>query len=85
MLPVSVDGRLHFRDGRAMRTWAPYVLGGYSRLWSFELTDNALHFGGGVDYRLNEGRAVRLEFRDIRRESDVTSHYWTARVGVTSR
>ena len=85
MLAVSVDGRLHFRDGRAMRTWAPYAVGGYSRLWFFERTDNALHFGAGIDYRVSAGRAVRLELRDIRRGSGVTSHYWTARVGVTFR
>ena len=52
----------------------------------FDLSDPGLQYGGGVDYRINSGRAIRFEVRDVRREGGlVTSRYWTARRGLTFR
>lgn len=85
LMPISVDGRAHFVNGSATGMWAPFALAGYSRLTFFEAADHAAHFGIGADYRTSAKRAMRLEFRDIVRQTGVTSHYWTVRVGVTFR
>jgi len=83
---VGADARVHFRDRSSPEAWAPFVLVGYSPLRFFDLTDQGWQFGAGVDYRLSRRRALRFELRDILRHSgSVTSHYWTARVGVTFR
>ena len=85
-LAVSVDVRLHFRAGSAAGTWAPYVFAGYTPFGLFDRSDQGLQYGTGADYRLSARRALRLEVRDILRESgSVRSHYWTARVGLTFR
>jgi hypothetical protein len=85
LFSLGVDARLHFR-GTAAGMWKPYVLAGYSPLNFFGLTDHGVQFGGGADYRLRGGRAIRLEVRDVlRRSAAISSHYWTARVGVTFR
>ena len=44
-------------------------------------SDNAWNYSGGLDYRLSEGRRLRFELRDIVRQTSVTSHYTTFRVG----
>ena len=85
LLSVGVDGRAHFGSPQASGQWSPYVLAGYSRLTSFEQSDNALQFGVGADYRTGPHRGVRLELRDLVRQSGVTSHYWTVRLGLTFR
>jgi hypothetical protein len=86
LFSVGADARLHFRPAAAPRTWAPYVFAGYSPLKFFGLTDHGVQFGGGADYRLDENRAIRLELRDILRESgSISTHYWTVRVGMTFR
>jgi hypothetical protein len=83
---LGVDGRVHFLGTQSPGGWAPYAFAGYSPLRFFELSDQALQFGAGVDYRLSRRRALRFELRDILRTGgSVTSHYWTARVGVTFR
>ena len=83
---LGVDARLHFRGTSPADSWAPYAFAGYSPLHFFEVSDQGLQFGGGIDYRLSPRRALRFELRDILRSSgSVTSHYWTARVGVTFR
>jgi hypothetical protein len=83
---LAADARLHVRGTPLPGEWAPYVFAGYSPLRFFEMSDQGLTFGAGIDYRLSRGRALRLELRDIlRRSGSVSSHYWTARVGVTFR
>jgi hypothetical protein len=83
---LGVDARLHFRGSSPADGWAPYAFVGYSPLRVFELSDQGLQFGGGIDSRLGPRRALRFELRDIlRRSGSVTSHYLTARVGVTFR
>ena len=82
-LIVGADGRAHFGDSRTPHHWAPYALGGYSRLAFFEGSDNAVQLGAGADYRLSSRRALRIEIRDLIRSSNVTSHYWTARIGLS--
>jgi hypothetical protein len=83
---LGVDARLHFRGTTPPGGWAPYAFAGYSPLRFFALSDQALQFGAGIDYRLSPRRAIRLELRDILRSGgSVTSHYWTARVGLTFR
>jgi hypothetical protein len=83
---LGVDARLHFRGASPPGEWAPYAFAGYSPLRFFELSDQGVQFGAGIDYRLSDRRALRLELRDIVRHSGtLTSHYWTARVGVTFR
>jgi hypothetical protein len=83
---LGADARVHFRGTPAPGQWAPYAFVGYSPLRTFDLSDQGPQFGAGVDYRLSRRRAVRFELREIlRRSVSVTSHYWTARVGVTFR
>jgi hypothetical protein len=83
---LGIDARLHFRGSSPAGGWAPYVFAGYSPLRFFELSDQGLQFGAGIDHRLSGRRALRFELRDIARSSgSVRSHYWTARVGVTFR
>jgi len=78
---LGVDARLHFIGTSRPGGWAPY-----SPLRFFELSDQGLQFGGGIDYRVSPRRALRFELRDIlRRGGSVTSHYWTVRVGMTFR
>ena len=83
---LGVDARVHFLGTPPPGGWGPYVCAGYSPLRFFELSDQALQFGAGVDYRLSPRRALRVELRDILRTGgSVTSHYWTVRVGVAFR
>jgi hypothetical protein len=83
---LGVDARLHLRGTSPPGGWAPYAFAGYSPLRFFELSDQGLQFGAGVDYRVSPRRALRFELRDIlRRGGSVASHYWTVRVGVTFR
>ena len=83
---LGVDARVHFGGATPSGGWAPYAFAGYSPLRFFELSDQALQFGAGIDYRLSPRRALRFELRDIVRSGgSVTSHYWTARVGMTFR
>jgi hypothetical protein len=83
---VAVDARFHFTGPQTPGQWAPYAFVGYSPLRFFELSDQGLTFGGGVDYRLSARRAVRIEVRDIMRSGgSVESHYLTARVGFAFR
>jgi hypothetical protein len=83
---LGVDARLHVLGTSRPGGWAPYAFAGYSPLRFFGLSDQALQFGAGADYRLSPRRALRLELRDILRSGgSVTSHYWTARVGVAFR
>lgn len=83
---VAVDVRLHFTGAPEAGEWAPYAFVGYSPLRFFELSDHGVTFGGGIDYRLSQRRALRFELRDIQRNGgSITSHYLTARVGLTFR
>jgi hypothetical protein len=86
LFSVGIDARVHFRGMPEPGKWAPYAFAGYSPLAFFEASDQGAQFGVGVDYRLSRRRAIRFEVRDILRHSvSLTSHYWTARVGVTFR
>ena len=83
---LAVDARLHLLGATPRGRWAPYLLAGYTPLRFFEASDQGLHIGGGVDYRLSPGRAIRVEVRDIlRRGGSISTHYWTVRVGLTFR
>jgi hypothetical protein len=83
---LGVDARLHFTGTSRPGGWAPYAFAGYSPLRFFELSDQGLQLGGGIDYRVSPRRALRFELRDIlRRGGSVTSHYWTVRAGMTFR
>lgn len=85
LFTAGADARIHLRQDADVGVLAPYVFAGYSRLTFFEVSGNAVQYGGGVDYRVRPGRAVRLEFRDHVRQSGVTSHYWTIRAGLAFR
>jgi outer membrane protein with beta-barrel domain len=86
LFSVGADARVHILGTPGPGEWGPYAFAGYSPLKFFELSDHGPQFGAGVDYRLSRGRALRFEVRDIlRRSSSVTSHYWTARLGMTFR
>jgi hypothetical protein len=81
---LGVDARVHFRGTTPPGGWSPYAFVGYSPLAFFDLSDQGVSVGAGLDYRLSDCRALRFELRDIFRSSgSVKSHYWTARVGVT--
>jgi hypothetical protein len=83
---LGLDARLRLRGRTPADGWAPHVFVGYSPLRFFDLSDQGLQFGAGLDYRLSPGRALRFEFRDIMRDGgSVSSHYWTVRVGMTFR
>jgi hypothetical protein len=85
MAMAGVDSRVHLHSTRVAGEWSPYALAGYARLRFFEAADHALQFGAGVDHALGASRAIRFEVRDLVRQSGVTSHYWTVRVGVAFR
>jgi hypothetical protein len=84
LFSLGAGGRVHARGPSAPGEWAPYVFAGYAPLKFFELSDQGAQFGAGIDYRLRPRRALRFEVHDLlRRSVSVTSHYWTARGGVT--
>ncbi len=85
MLTAGVDGRVHFRGRRAVRDWLPYVFGGYARMMFLGFGDHALQYGIGLDYRTGNRHGVRVEFRDLVPPSNMRSHYWTVRLGMTVR
>jgi hypothetical protein len=64
---------------------APFVGAGYSRLYFFEGSANAVNFGAGLDITTSSGRMVRVEFRDIIRPEAVETHFWAFRIGVAFR
>jgi opacity protein-like surface antigen len=68
------------------RKVTPFVTGGYSLAFRDE-TANAINVGGGVNYWLTDGVALRVEFRDhIPFEEGLSDlHVWGARVGFTWR
>ena len=86
LIAISADGRVRFDDAARTRTAVPFAGAGYTRLQFFDRGFNAWHAAGGIDYRLGERRGIRIEFRDIVRQSfSLTAHHWTVRVGVLFR
>jgi hypothetical protein len=55
----------------------PFASAGYSRLFG---TGNAVNLGGGIDYRLSNTRAVRVELRDYYSFSTPTQHNVALRI-----
>jgi hypothetical protein len=70
------DGTIFWTD----RGWKflPFATAGYSRLFG---SGNALNFGGGLDYRLNEHYAFRIEMRDYYLFASPRQHNIAFRVG----
>lgn len=63
----------------------PFVTGGYSLMFR-EGHLNAFNVGGGVNYWFGRRAGLRLELRDhLHSESDVTGHWWGARIGLSLR
>lgn len=56
----------------------PFASAGYTRLFG---TGNAVNFGGGVDYRLSNNRAIRIEVRDYYSPS-AAQHNVALRIGL---
>ncbi len=54
------------------------MTGGYTRLFG---TGNAINFGGGMDFRLNAERSVRLEVRDYYNVTGPRGHSVAVRIG----
>ncbi len=67
------------------RRVTPFVTGGYSLAFR-EGTGNALNFGGGFNYWMRDGMALRVEFRDhlpMYAGSIENYHLWGLRIGIT--
>jgi hypothetical protein len=73
----TANGTRYWSD----RGWKllPFASAGYTRLFG---TGNAVNFGGGIDYRLNNTRAIRLEVRDYYSPSTPAQHNVALRVGL---
>jgi hypothetical protein len=56
----------------------PFASAGYTRLFG---TGNAVNFGGGIDYRLNESHAIRVEVRDYYSPASGSQHNVALRIG----
>jgi hypothetical protein len=56
----------------------PFATAGYSHLFG---TGNAVNFGGGVDYRLNNAHAIRIEIRDYYSFSEPRQNNVALRIG----
>jgi len=65
------------------RAWKlfPFVSSGYTRFFG---TGNAINFGGGVDYRLNNNHAIRFEVRDYYSFSSPGEHNVALRIGLVT-
>ena len=61
--PNHFNGSLIARYPVGQGSWAPYGFGGFGRQFH-NTTQWTGHFGGGVDYRLNQSTGL---FMDIRR------------------
>jgi hypothetical protein len=57
----------------------PFASAGYTRLFG---TGNAINFGGGIDYRLSQTRAIRAEVRDYYSFSSPAQHNVGLRIGL---
>jgi hypothetical protein len=57
----------------------PFASAGYTRLFG---TGNAVNFGGGIDYRLSQTRAIRAELRDYYSFSTPAQHNIALRIGL---
>jgi hypothetical protein len=64
----------------ADRGWKllPFATAGYTRLFG---TGNAVNFGGGIDYRLSQIQAIRMEVRDYYSFSSPAQHNIGLRIG----
>jgi len=64
----------------ADRGWKllPFASAGYTRLFG---TGNAVNFGGGIDYRLSDTHAIRVEVRDYYSFSTPPQHNIARRIG----
>ncbi|HTZ99004.1 MAG TPA: hypothetical protein VMB02_01655 [Candidatus Aquilonibacter sp.] len=56
----------------------PFASAGYTQLFG---TGNAVNFGGGVDYRLNDLHAIRVEVRDYYSPGSRVEHNVALRIG----
>ena len=82
---VSLNGLYEpLKPGRRV---TPFVTGGYSLAFR-EGHGNAINFGGGINYWMRDGLALRVEFRDhmpIYESAVENYHLWGMRVGLTWR
>jgi len=72
----TANGSQYWAD----RGWKllPFATAGYTRLFG---TGNAVNFGGGIDYRLSETQAIRMEVRDYYSFSSPAQHNIGLRIG----
>src|SRR3989442_13643038 len=77
----SANGSYHFQPKQKLD---PFVTAGYSLVFR-EGTANFFNFGGGANYWMRDGMALRLEFRDHVNTGYGTIHYLGFRVGLTFR
>ncbi len=79
---VSLNGLYQFGSPGAKRKVVPFITGG----WSMAIRDgmvNGANVGGGLNYWFTRRMGLRLEFRDHFVPSDLGTHIWQARVGLT--
>jgi hypothetical protein len=60
------------------KKFIPFVTTGYSRL---SHAGNAINFGGGVEYRLGDTDALRIELRDYYSSTEPRQHNLALRIG----
>lgn len=75
----TANGKPYWAD----RGWKflPFASAGYTRLFG---TGNAVNFGGGVDYRLSNTHAIRIEVRDYYAASTPMQHNLALRIGFVT-
>lgn len=80
---LSINGLYSFK-GLANPKLVPFITGGYSLAFRSG-TENAINFGGGVNYWFAEKVGLRFEFRDHLPTSNISYHILQGRVGVNFR
>jgi opacity protein-like surface antigen len=79
---LSVNGSYHFQPKQKLD---PFVTGGYT-LFIREGAANLFNVGGGVNYWIKDGMALRLEFRDhVSPGYGTAAHFLNFRIGLTFR
>jgi len=75
----------NFRSASKSRKFVPFVIGGYSLLFTSDGAGNALHFGGGMNWWFKDRVGLRLEFRDHFPPAAARFHVFGVRIGLAFR
>ncbi len=87
---LSIGGVAHFRMPDKLPNFDPFVTAGYALIFN-DFTSNGFDFGGGVNYWIRDGLALRVEFREQAAQIPIEPyihtgpyiHFWGVRLGVT--